>query len=349
MTGHRPDPFEALAETPADIDTNVAPDPTFVDDLRARLVTALDLDSTRMIDRPERKSTMSTTGAPIATATIVPYLCVHDGEAALRFYADAYGASEVMRVEGDDGRLGHAEFVIGGTSFYLSDEYPEMGVVSPQTLGGTAVALHLTVTDVDSVFARAVEAGATPVTEPADQPHGSRHGTLLDPFGHRWMLSQTLEDLDVATYRERAADGGFTVTTPGPRPAGQIWAAMPYADAPAGIRFLTDVLGFEEQIVVPNDDDPSIIEHSQLRWPEGGVLQAATVNRPGNPYSQRPTGSESLYVVTADPDAVWERCRAAGVEVVAGPSHPAYAPDTTNFSIRDPEGNIFTFGSYAGE
>jgi uncharacterized glyoxalase superfamily protein PhnB len=130
---------------------------------------------------------------------------------------------------------------------------------------------------------------------------------------------------------------------------GQIWAAIPFADAPAGIRFLTDVLGFESQIVVPNDADPSVIEHSQLRWPEGGILQAATANRPGNPYSQRPTGSESLYVVTADPDAVWERCRAAGVEVVDPPSHPDYAPDTMVFSIRDPEGNIFSFGSYAGE
>lgn len=343
------DPFDTLAVPDGDAPT---PDVGFVTRLRARLVTALDLDhddDPPLIDLPERKPTMSTTETSITTATVVPYLCAHDGAAALRFYADAFGATEVMRVEGDDGRLGHAEFVIGGTSFYLSDEYPEMGVVSPRTLDGTPVALHLTVTDVDDVFTRAVAAGATAVMEPADQPHGSRHGTLVDPFGHRWMLSQTIEDVDVATYRERAADDGFTVTAPAPRPTGQIWAAMPYADAPAGIRFLTDVLGFEEQIVVPNEDDPTVIEHSQLRWPEGGILQASTANRPGNPYSQRPTGSESLYIVTADPEAVWRRCQDADVEVVDPPRVPEYAPDTMVFSIRDPEGNIFSIGSYAGE
>lgn len=343
------DPFDVLGAHGGDAPT---PDDGFVTRLRARLVTALDLDhdnDRRRIDLPERKPTMSTNRTSTTTATVVPYLCAHDAAAALRFYADAFGASEVMRVEGDDGRLGHAEFVIGGTSFYLSDEYPEMGVVSPRTLGGTTVSLHLTVTDVDDAFTRAVGAGATSVTEPADQPHGSRHGTLVDPFGHRWMLSQTIEDVDVATYRDRAADDGFTVTAPTAPPVGQIWAAMPYADAPAGIRFLTDVLGFEEQIVVPNEDDPTVIEHSQLRWPEGGILQAATANRPGNPYSQRPTGSESLYIVTADPEAVWRRCQDAGVEVVDPPRVPEYAPDTMVFSIRDPEGNIFSIGSYAGE
>ena len=347
MTDHRPDPFEALAETPAGNDTDAAPDPTFVGDLRARLMTALDLDVST-VDLPERKPTMSTTETPGATAVVVPYLTVHDGAAALDWYTDAFGATEVMRVEAD-GILGHAEFTIDGTSFYLSDEHPQYGVLSPRSLGGTSVAMHVTVGDVDAVFARAVDAGATSLAEPADQSHGARHGTLVDPFGHRWMLSQTIEVVDVDAYRDRAAGEGYTVTAPPRRPVGQIWAAMPYADAPAGIRFLTDVLGFEEQIVVPNEDDPTVIEHSQLRWPEGGILQASTANRPGNPFSDRPVGSESLYIVTADPEAVWRRCQDAGVEVVAPPTTPDYAPDTMVFSIRDPEGNIFSIGSYAGE
>lgn len=350
MTDHRPDPFEVLAETPADVDAHAAPDPTFVGDLRTRLATALDLDLA-IVDLPERKPAMSTTETPVTTAVVVPYLTVHDGAAALDWYTDAFGAVEVMRVEAD-GNLGHAEFTIDGTSFYLSDEHPQYGVLSPRSLGGTSVALHVTVGDVDAVFERAVGAGATSLAEPTDQSHGARHGTLVDPFGHRWLLSQPIEDVDVGIYRDRAAGEGYTVTappTPSRRPVGQIWAAMPYADAPAGIRFLTEVLGFEEQIVVPNEDDPTVIEHSQLRWPEGGILQASTANRPGNPYSDRPVGSESLYIVTADPDAVWRRCRDAGVEVVAPPSTPEYAPDTMVFSIRDPEGNIFSIGSYDGE
>jgi uncharacterized glyoxalase superfamily protein PhnB len=186
--------------------------------------------------------------------------------------------------------------------------------------------------------------------EPADQPHGNRHGSILDPFGHRWMLSQQIEQVGVDAYRERAAEQGYTVETATAAPQyGQIWAAIRYVDAPAGIRFLTEVLGFEEQIVVPNEDDPTVIEHSQLRWPEGGVLQAHTANREGNVFSELPTGAESLYIVTADPMAVWARCQAAGVDVVRPPESPEYAPETVDFSIRDPEGNIFSFGSYAGE
>jgi PhnB protein len=355
---HQLDPLDVLAEP----NRQIRPPAAFVRDLRARLLDALGADTTNTIELPERKSTMSTgstntststTPPQVGTALAVPYLAVRGGAAALDWYADAFGAVEAMRVVGDDGRIGHAEISIGGATFYLSDEYPEIGVDSPDSAGGTTVTLHLTVErDVDAVFARAVDAGATSLSEPADQPHGSRHGTLTDPFGHRWMLSQQIEQIDIDTYRERAAEGGFRVeagaATATPK-YGQIWAAMPYADAPAGIRFLTDVLGFEEQIVVPSPDDPAVIEHSQLRWPEGGILQASTANRPGNPYSARPIGSESLYVVTADPLAVWERCQAAGVEVLDPPSTPDYAPGTMTFSIRDPEGNIFTFGSYAGE
>lgn len=347
------DPFDALAETTGDEPT---PDAGFVARLRTRLAGALDLDlDIPTIDLPERTPTVSTsstttTGANTSAAATaaVPYLTVHDGAGALEWYAAALGATEVMRVEAG-GILGHAEFTIGGAPFYLSDEHPQLGVVSPRSLGGTSVAMHVTVADVDTLFERAVAAGAVPLAEPADQSHGARHGTLVDPFGHRWMLSQPIEAVDVDTYREHAADDGFTVTAPTSRPSGQIWAAMPYADAPAGIRFLTEVLGFEQQIVVPNDDDPTVIEHSQLRWPEGGILQAATANRPGNPYSDRPIGSESLYLVTADPEAVWQRCQDAGVEVLDPPSVPDYAPDTMVFSIRDPEGNIFSIGSYAGE
>ena len=242
-----------------------------------------------------------------------------DGTAALEWYGRAFGAEEQFRVVGDDGRLGHAEFTIGTARFMLSDEYPEIGVASPTTLGGAGAALHLSVSDVDTLFARAVDAGATTLSAPADQPHGARHGTLLDPFGHRWMLSQQLEEFDVDTYRDRSEGSGFEVVGAGPdeaitvadRPGtgGGIWAGAFYEDALAGIRFLVDVLGFEEQLVVTGPDERTVV-HSQLRWPEGGVVQAGTYD-PANEFS-RPPGSQALYVVTADPHAVWERCRAAG-------------------------------------
>ncbi|MDA3039266.1 MAG: glyoxalase, partial [Actinomycetota bacterium] len=87
----------------------------------------------------------------------------------------------------------------------------------------------------------------------------------------------------------------------------------------------------------------------QLRWPEGGVVQAASANRSGNLFSERPTGSESLYVITRDPMAVHARCVAAGVEVISEPEAPDYDPDGLVFTIRDPEGNLWSFGTYRGE
>ena len=114
------------------------------------------------------------------------------------------------------------------------------------------------------------------------------------------------------------------------------------------IRFLVDVVGFDEELVV-SDAEPGVIVHSQLRWPEGGVVQVATSNRPGNVWSERAVGEQSLYVITADPMAVHARCVEAGVDVIAPPSSPEYDPEGTSFSIRDHEGNLWSFGTYAGE
>jgi PhnB protein len=334
------DPFDVFGGT----DEPVQPRPEFAAELRAQM--ALLLNTPTISTNPTPRSTV------MPTTRVVPYLTVHDGPAALAFYSAAFGAVEVMRVVMDEatGQLGHAEFHIGDAAFYLSDEFPEMGVVSPQRLGGTAVALHVEVDDVDAVFARSVAEGATPLAEPADQPHGARHGTLVDPFGHRWMLSQQLEQVELAEYGDRMRKQGATVTGAAPAArstTGGIWAALNYADAVAGIRFMTDVLGFEEDLVVTGEDS-TVVEHSQLRWPEGGVVQAASANRPGNVYSERPIGTESLYVITANPQVVYDRCVAASVEVVQAPESPDYDPDGMVFSIRDAEGNIWSFGTYAG-
>ncbi|MGF1598118.1 MAG: VOC family protein [Acidimicrobiales bacterium] len=365
MTGTH-DPFDDLA-SPIVPHT---PDPRFVGRLRARLVDALGLDPAALdpaapaIALPERKP-MTTTSRPDAspassvTASLTPYLAVDDGAAALAWYVEVLGAVEQMRVVGDDGRIGHAEIMIGGARLYLSDEYPEIGVTSPRTLGGTALALHLDLgaggpgSDVDATFARAVEAGATPLAPPADQPHGARHGTLVDPYGHRWMLSQQVEALTVDEYARRSAGTGYEVVGPladetvtaadRPGTGGGIWANVHYRDPLAAIRFLVDTFGFEEQLVVTGDDGTTVV-HSQLRWPEGGIVQVGTVD-PANPFAHDP-GEQSLYVVTADPMAVWERTRTAEVEAFAPPHAPDYDPEGSMFTVRDPEGNLWTFGSY---
>ena len=279
--------------------------------------------------------------------TTTPYLTVHDGAAAVDWYVDAFGAREEFRVVGDDGLLGHAELSVGTARFMLSDEYQEMGVVSPRTLGGTATAIHLEVEDVDATYARATAAGATGVREPGDQPHGARQGTLLDPYGHRWIVSQRLEELPVDEYARRAEGSGFRVRHG--RLAGQpyvdgIWTSVAYRDVDAGIRFLTEVLGLQEQVLVR--DDTGGIVHSEYRWPEGGIVQVAGADE-DNPFLPAP-GAADFYVVTADPHAVWARCQAAGVEVLREPEEPHYDPGGMGFAIRDVEGNTWSFGTYAG-
>lgn len=342
------DPFEALAD-PTEAQ---APRPSFARALRSRLLDALDLDPAQVrapIDLPRRKPMPPTTTTPTATA-VIPYLTASDAVGALGWYTQAFGAEEQFRVVGPDGLLGHAEFRIGEAVFYLSDEHPAMGVVSPSTLGGTPFALHLSVTDVDAMFSRAVAAGATAQREPEDQPHGARHGALLDPYGHRWMLSQPIEDLTLDDYAARSEGSEYRVdVAPGATRDGQpyvdgIWGAMTYRDPDAGIRFVTEVLGFEELVLVRGEDGG--IVHSEYRWPEGGIVQIAGVED-DNPFLP-PPGGNGLYVITADPHAVWARCQAAGVEVIRPPEEPHYDPGGMGFSVRDPEGNAWSFGSYTG-
>jgi PhnB protein len=149
--------------------------------------------------------------AAAAAAKVTPYLCVKGGLAALDFYKTAFGAIEVLRIVDKEGRLGHGDLEIEGASIMISDEWPEGGVFSPQTLGGSPVSVHLYVADVDELTRRALAAGATEVRPVADQPYGDRSGTIRDPFGHRWMLSTKQEDVSKEEM-ERRFGGAFLVS-----------------------------------------------------------------------------------------------------------------------------------------
>lgn len=354
------DPFESLVVP----DDPIAPRAEFARGLRARLVDALgasvapltpeaaprDFAEVPVIRRPIRSRTMSTSAGRAATLT--PYFTVHDAAAALAFYGAAFDAVEVTRMEDGDGRIGHAELRIGAARVFLADEYPGIGVVVPSGLGGTTVSMVLDVADVDGVFARAIAAGATALSDPADQPHGARHGILVDPFGHRWVLSQQIATRPTVAEGERSDDVGRDVRRAARASsgggAGGIWAAITSNDAHRMIRFAVEVLGFTEQIVVAGDR-PGEVVHSQLTWPEGGTVQVGSAHRDGNQFSERPVGGQSLYVVTADPQAVYDRCVAAGVSIIREMETPDYDPGGSGFAIRDHEGNLWSFGTYAGE
>lgn len=126
---------------------------------------------------------------------IVPHIVVQGAESAAAFYAEAFGAEEVSRIPLPDGRLMSVQLRLSGSMLHLADEFPEIGVLAPPAIGGTPVVLALETADAEAVFARAVAAGAK-VREPlADMFWGDRHGQLVDPFGHRWNVSQHLRDV----------------------------------------------------------------------------------------------------------------------------------------------------------
>ncbi|KTT24101.1 VOC family protein [Pseudacidovorax intermedius] len=129
----------------------------------------------------------------MAIHELYAYLCVRDAQAAIDFYHRAFGATELFRLTEPSGRVGHAELDFGGHTVMLSEEYPEMGVRSPQALGATPVTLHLHVDDADGLVARAVSAGATLERSPEDHFYGERSGTVRDPFGHRWLIGHAIE------------------------------------------------------------------------------------------------------------------------------------------------------------
>jgi PhnB protein len=123
---------------------------------------------------------------------ITPHLVVRDAAAAADWYSRVLGAVERLRVPAPGGKLMSVELRLGDSTMMLADEFPEMGIVSPQTLGGTYMALHLTVEDVDAVWRRALDAGAEGFRPLQDSFWGERGGQVIDPFGHRWGLAQRL-------------------------------------------------------------------------------------------------------------------------------------------------------------
>ena len=135
--------------------------------------------------------------------SVTPYLIIKGAADAIEFYKKAFGATELMRFPMGD-KIGHAEIKIGDSPIMMADEYPEMGYKGPKALGGSPVSIMLYVEDVESVFNRAVTAGATVKEAVQDKFYGDRSGTLQDPFGHVWHIATRKEDVSVEEMQRRA-------------------------------------------------------------------------------------------------------------------------------------------------
>ncbi|MGF1645394.1 MAG: VOC family protein [Kineosporiaceae bacterium] len=238
------DPLEALraaGPTPA------VPDPAFAARLRERLRRALDLadhlTDHQADDRADRQAAATegdavtdfTDTRPAAEAaparpgyhSVNAYLTVSDGRGALDWYAAVLGA----RPRGEavwmpDGRLGHAELIVGNSVLMLSEEFPEIGIRSPATLGGAGVSLLVYVDDVNATVERAVARGGR-LERPVEESHGDRRGVLVDPFGHRWMVSAPLVPTELPPREPRHGDVGYiTLEVPDGRRAEAFYGAV---------------------------------------------------------------------------------------------------------------------------
>jgi PhnB protein len=263
---------------------------------------------------------------------VTPQLCCRNAGSALEFYKKVFGATEVMRFEEPDGRIGHAEIVIGKTLIMLGDEYPEYGVVGPESLGGSPVALHLDVEDVDAVVAQAVAAGAKIVFPVADQFYGARSGRIADPFGHVWTISTHKENVsDEEMHRRyealRQAESAKAVS-PIPKGFSSITPYLQVENARTLIDFVKRAFDAEE--VGLYADPAGGVMHAEFRI-GNSMIELADA---GGQYKAMP-GAMHLYV--EDVDATYARAvEAGGISLHAVTDQPYGDREA---SVQDPVGN----------
>ena len=149
---------------------------------------------------------MSVKPIPDGYHSVQPYLAVDDAAKAIDWYKQALGATELFRMEGPGGTIGHAELKIGDSVVLLADPFPQASTKPPKELGGTTASLMLYVEDVDAIVNRAADAGATVTMEVADQFWGDRFGSFTDPFGHSWSIATHIEDVPPDEMERRAAE-----------------------------------------------------------------------------------------------------------------------------------------------
>ena len=155
---------------------------------------------------------MSVQPVPQGYHTLIPYLAVDDAAKAIEYYTTAFGAKERARMDGPDGKIGHAELEIGDSLVMLSDAFPDATTRPPTELGGASASVFMYVENVDDVVRQAVDAGATVTMEVADQFWGDRFGTVSDPFGHSWSIATHVEDLTPEEIAERAKQAMAAMT-----------------------------------------------------------------------------------------------------------------------------------------
>jgi len=292
----------------------------------------------------ERTIDMTAVSEPISGVrqAATPQLRVRHAAAAIDFYARAFGAHEVMRFTVGDS-VAHAEILIGPSLIMLGEEAPEHGFASPETLGGSPVAMHLLVDDADAAIARAVAAGARLVSPAQDQFYGDRSGRVVDPFGYTWTIAARTEDLTVDEMQRRfAALVPAPAADAGARREG-FHAVTPYIvvqDAPALIEFLArsfDAKPLSRSIGSGGGVHAEVEIGDSMLMVGGGAPELS--------WRGQPLPS-AFHVYVADTDATFARAVEAGATVVAPPEDKPYGERMA--AVKDPQGNSWYIATQHG-
>jgi PhnB protein len=292
--------------------------------------------------------TMSTAAEPIAAVhtTASPRLTFKDAAKAIEFYKQAFGAKETMRFD-VGGHIPHAEVMIGDSVIFLTEEWPEGGRFSPETLGNSPVMMSLDVPDVDKFFAHAIGAGAKAVIPIADQFYGHREGTLQDPFGYLWSVSTMTEEMPVAEMYRRM--NAMTKDTGGKKPAVDpiprgFHMVTPYLVAengPALLEFTKEAFGTQETFRTVG---PAGGLHAEVRIGDSMLMVGGGI--PGREFKATPK-THALHIYVEDADAVCKKALAAGATLIAEPRDQEYGERSG--SVKDPTGNIWYIATHKGE
>lgn len=138
--------------------------------------------------------------------TTTPSIVVNNSKDAIEFYKKAFDAREIYQMPTPDGKTMHAMIQIGDSFVMMSDEFPQMGALSPTTVGGTSTTIHLYVEDADKIYAKAIESGATPAMPIMDAFWGDRYGSVIDPFGHSWAIATHKVDMSPEEMQKAAKE-----------------------------------------------------------------------------------------------------------------------------------------------
>jgi PhnB protein len=268
--------------------------------------------------------------------TLSFHLCFNDAAAAIEFYKEAFGAEELMRLTEPSGKMGHAEIKIGDALIMMADEYPDYGVLSPQTLGGSPVRLHLSVPDVDAFVEKVVTLGATIVRPVADQFYGDRTGTIVDPFGYTWTIATRQRDVSIEEMQSQLNESSKQQTEKETTPAGERTFIR------EGFHTVTPYLTVEQPAELLEFIKQSFLatELGRTTGSAGGMHAEARIGDSmlmvggGVGLGKHPT---AIHLYVPDVDEAYARALKAGATSLMEPADQEYGERSGG--VQDPTGN----------